>query len=76
MNTLAQGQKVNEIDLVTLVETGSFDPDEKIVFCTSGIEDSNDQFTAIVLDRQNTPVVTFTAQKAVGNIDSNLYLSN
>jgi hypothetical protein len=39
MNTLAQGQRVNEIDLVTLVETGSFDPNEKIVFCTYGIED-------------------------------------
>ena len=67
-------QEVREGDLVTLTGTNSFDSDGEIVSYTWGVEDSDDESPAVVLEGQNTPIATFTAPQVGGNVDSNSYL--
>jgi large repetitive protein len=67
-------QVVNEGDRVTLSGTGSHDSDGEIVSYSWGIEDSDDESPAIILDGQNTPIVTFTTPKVGSDVDSNSYL--
>jgi hypothetical protein len=67
-------QVVNEGDRVTLSGTSSFDSGGEIVSYRWGIEDSDDESPAIMLNGQNTPIATFTAAKVGGNVDSNSYL--
>jgi hypothetical protein len=67
-------QVVNEGDRVTLSGTSSFDSGGEIVSYRWGVEDSDDESPAIMLNGQNTPIATFTAPKVGGNVDSNSYL--
>jgi hypothetical protein len=67
-------QEIKEGDQVTLTGTNSFDSDGEIVSYTWGIEDSDDESPAVVLEGQKTPIATFTAPKVGGNVDSNSYL--
>ena len=67
-------QEVKEGDQVTLTGTNSFDSDGEIVSYTWGVEDSDDESPALVLEGQNTPIATFTAPQVGGNVDSNSYL--
>jgi|SRR5919107_663116 hypothetical protein len=67
-------QVINEGDRVTLSGTSSFDSGGEIVSYRWGIEDSDDESPAIMLNGQNTPIATFTAPKVGGNVDSNSYL--
>jgi hypothetical protein len=39
-----------------------------------GVEDSDDESPAVVLEGQNTPIATFTAPNVGDNVDSNSYL--
>lgn len=67
-------QEVKEGDQVTLTGTKSFDSDGEIVSYTWGVEDSDDESPAVVLEGQNTPIATFTAPQVGGNAGSNSYL--
>lgn len=67
-------QEVKEGDQVTLTGSNSFDSDGEIVSYTWGVEDSDDESPAVVLEGQNTPIATFTAPQVGGNAGSNSYL--
>lgn len=67
-------QEVKEGDQVRLTGTKSFDSNGEIVSFTWGVEDSDDESPALVLEGQNTPIATFTAPQVGGNVDSNSYL--
>jgi hypothetical protein len=67
-------QSVKEGDIVILNGTGSSGPHGKIVSYAWGIEDSDDDAPAILLNGQNTSIATFTAPMIAGNVSSNSYL--
>ena len=67
-------QVVNEGDQVTLTGTSSYDSDGEIISYMWGVEDSDDESPAVVLEGQNTAIATFTAPRIVGDVNSNSYL--